>query len=174
MVGEPEGTRSPTPWTTSWNIDVKSDTPTKLKEISGNTLELEVTIKNPTAKECGLDVLCDKEDAYRVRIAYISATKILKVGNVDAPFELKPGEDLTLRVFIDKNLVEVFANDRQAALNARGGYAPDPLHPDRILPLIPRGGGVPDNLGISLFSTGGDAAVKQVKGWKMKSSYADK
>ena len=77
------------------------------------------------------------------------------VGKVDAPFELKPGEDLTLRVFIDKNLVEVFANDRQAALTARGGYAPE-------------------NLGISLFSTGGDAAVKQVKAWKMKSTYADK
>ena len=88
-------------------------------------------------------------------IAYIPATKTLMVGKVDALFELKPGEDLTLRVFIDKNLVEVFANDRQAALAARGGFAPE-------------------NLGINLFSTGADATVKQVKGWKMKSSYTDK
>ena len=50
---------------------------------------------------------------------------------------MKKGEDLTLRVFIDKNLVEVFANDRQAAAYA-GKY-------------------VPENIGVSLFSKGGDA-----------------
>ena len=137
------------------DIAVKSDAATKLKEISGNTLELEMTIKAPTAKECGLDVLCDKEGANGIRIAYIPATKTLMVGNADAGFELKPGEDLSLRVFIDKNLVEVFANDRQAALSARRGYAPE-------------------NTGISLFSNGGDVTVKQVKAWKMKSCYADK
>jgi beta-fructofuranosidase len=71
---------------------------------------------------------------------------------VNAPFELNSGEDLTLRVFIDKNLVEVFANDRQAAA-AAAKY-------------------IPENLTVRLFSKGGDAAVKQVKGWKMKSSYA--
>ena len=136
------------------NIAVKSSAPYKLTEFSGNTLELEVTIKNPKAKECGLDVLSDKDGANGVRIAYIPATKTLMVGKVDALFELKPGEDLTLRVFIDKNLVEVFANDRQAAVTARS-Y-------------------VPENLGISLFSSGADVMVKQVKGWKMHSSYTDK
>jgi sucrose-6-phosphate hydrolase SacC (GH32 family) len=55
-------------------------------------------------------------------------------------------------VFIDKNLVEVFANDRQAAVSA-GKY-------------------VPENLGVSLFSKGGDALVKSLRIWKMKSIYA--
>ena len=32
---------------------------------------------------------------------------------VDAPFDLKPGEPLKLRVFLDKPMLEVFANDRQ-------------------------------------------------------------
>jgi sucrose-6-phosphate hydrolase SacC (GH32 family) len=32
------------------------------------------------------------------------------------PFKLENGEDLTLRVFIDKCVVEVFANNRQAVL----------------------------------------------------------
>ena len=31
-----------------------------------------------------------------------------------APLELKKGEPLTLRVFVDKSIVEVYANDRQA------------------------------------------------------------
>ena len=124
----------------------------RLKEISGNALELEVTFKSPAAKEFGLDVLCDKNGENGVRVAVLPESKTLRVGKVNAPFELKPGEDLTLRVFIDKNLVEVFANDRQAAV-AAGKY-------------------VPENLGVSLFSKGGDVAVKQVKGWKMKSIYA--
>ncbi|MHC4338372.1 MAG: GH32 C-terminal domain-containing protein [Planctomycetota bacterium] len=33
---------------------------------------------------------------------------------VNAPFELKKGEPLRLRVFLDKPMLEVFANDRQA------------------------------------------------------------
>lgn len=135
------------------DIAVKGDAAYRLKEISGNVLELEVTFKTPTAKEFGLDVLCDKDGANGLRVSYIPERKTLMVGNVDALFELKPGEDLTLRVFIDKNLVEVFANDRQAALAARRGYAPE-------------------NLGISLFSKGVDVEVKQVRSWTMKSIYA--
>ena len=133
-------------------ITVKSDTLHMLKEISGNTLELEVAFKSPTAKEFGLDVLCDKNGENGVRVAVMAESKTLRVGTVNAPFELKEGEDLILRIFIDKNLVEVFANDRQAAVSA-GKY-------------------VPENLGVSLFSKGGDALVKSLRIWKMKSIYA--
>jgi sucrose-6-phosphate hydrolase SacC (GH32 family) len=133
-------------------ITVKSDAVHLLKQISGNTLELEVVFQSPTAKEFGLDVLCDKNGENGVRVAVLADSKTLRVGPVNAPFELKMGEDLTLRIFIDKNLVEVFANDRQAAVSA-GKY-------------------VPENLAVSLFSRGGDIAVKQIKCWKMKSTYA--
>ncbi len=130
-------------------LTVRSDTSQRLKEISGDALELEVAVKAPQAKEFGLDVLCDKDGANGLRIAVMAESKTLVVGKVAAPFELKAGEDLTLRVFIDKNLVEVFANDRQAAVAALK-YTPE-------------------NLGLSLFSKGGDIVVKVVKGWKMKS-----
>jgi sucrose-6-phosphate hydrolase SacC (GH32 family) len=53
-------------------------------------------------------------------------------------------------VFIDKNLVEVFANDRQAAVAAQN-Y-------------------VTGNTGINIFSKGGDVVVKEVKSWKMKTT----
>jgi sucrose-6-phosphate hydrolase SacC (GH32 family) len=135
-------------------ITVKSDTVPMLKEISGNALELEVTFQSPAAKEFGLDVLCDKNGENGVRVAVLAESKTLRVGKVNAPFELKNGEALTLRVFIDKNLVEVFANDRQAAV-AAGTY-------------------VPENLAVRLFSKDGDTAVKQVKGWRMKTIYTAK
>jgi hypothetical protein len=48
-------------------------------------------------------------------------------------------------------MIEVFANDCQAAV-ASHRYAPG-------------------NLGIKLFSRGGDTVATEVKSWKMKSSY---
>jgi len=133
-------------------LTVKGDTVQLLKDIRGNTLELAVTIQAPAAKECGLDVLCDAAGENGLRVAYLPETKTLRVGSVNAPLELKPGEDLVLRVFIDKNLVEVFANDRQTAVCA-GPY-------------------VAANLAVRLFSKGADAVLpKPVKAWNMKSAY---
>jgi sucrose-6-phosphate hydrolase SacC (GH32 family) len=111
-----------------------------------------VTFQSPAPKEFGLDVLCDNGGENGLRVAATPESKTLRVGSVQAPLELKTGEDLSLRVFIDKNLVEVFANDRQAAV-AAWTY-------------------VPENLGIRLFSKGGDVRVKGITGWKMKSIYA--
>jgi sucrose-6-phosphate hydrolase SacC (GH32 family) len=54
-------------------------------------------------------------------------SKTLNVGYIQPPFELQEGEDLTLRIFIDKNMIEVFANDRQAAV-AWHDYKPKDLH----------------------------------------------
>lgn len=131
---------------------ITSDTAHRLKKIRGDALELEVTFQSPAAKEFGLDLLCDRSGANGLRVAVGPESKTLRVGKVQAPFELNKDEDLTLRVFLDKNLVEVFANDRQAAV-AAGKY-------------------VPENLGIILFSRGGDVLVKDVHGWKMKSIHA--
>ena len=72
------------------------------------------------------------------------------MGDIQPPFELKRGEELNLRVFLDKGMVEVFANDRQAAVY---------MHKHSK-----------ENVGICLFSKGGDIKAK-VKGWKMKSIY---
>jgi sucrose-6-phosphate hydrolase SacC (GH32 family) len=113
-----------------------------------------LTVKAPVAKEFGLDVLCDKDGKNGLRIAVASESKLLKVGKVEAPFELKKDEDLVLRVFIDKNFVEVFANDRQAAVAAAGAY-------------------VQTNTGVTLFSKGGDTVVTRLRSWKMKSIYPD-
>ena len=48
----------------------------------------------------------------------------LQVGDADAPFAVAdlPEEDLELRIFIDKYLVEVFANNRQAVVAAHMDY----------------------------------------------------
>jgi sucrose-6-phosphate hydrolase SacC (GH32 family) len=133
-------------------MTVKSDGTHKLKEIAGDAIEFKVVMKPGAAKQFGVQVYCDKDGANGFPIMVEPETKTLALGEMKVPFELKPGEDLTLRVFLDKNMIEVFVNDRQAAV-APHKYAPE-------------------NLGVSLFSKGGDVVVKEVKGWKMKSIYA--
>ena len=68
-----------------------------------------------------------------------------------APFELKEGERLELRVFVDKSVVEVFANGRQAIARR--------IYPSRA-----------DSMGVSLFSTGGTTRVRSLKSWKIMPS----
>jgi len=68
-----------------------------------------------------------------------------------APLELKPGEPLKLRVFVDKPVVEVFANDRQAI--CRRVY---PAHSD--------------SLGVVLCAEGGKAKFNSTKAWEMMPS----
>ncbi|MCX6926865.1 MAG: GH32 C-terminal domain-containing protein, partial [Verrucomicrobia bacterium] len=105
-----------------------------------------------TAREFGVQVYCDKEGNHGFPIAFEPGKNSLTLGETRVPFALKPTENLELRVFLDKNIIEVFVNDRQAAL------APHPY--------------APENLGVTLFSKGGAVLVQEVKGWKMRSIYA--
>lgn len=132
------------------NIIVKSNSSHMLKDISGDTVELSVTIKPTSAKEYGVSVFCDNDgEGFTVTIK--PESKAIEMGKIKPPFELKKGEDLNLSIFLDKGMVEVFVNDRQAAVYMH--------RHDK------------ENAGISLFSKGGDIAAT-VKGWKMKSIYA--
>ena len=133
------------------NLTVNSDTTHLLKEMSGDTMELEIVIEAPEADEFGIKVLCDQDGSGGFTIASGKGSKTLTVGYIQPPFELKQGEDLTLRIFVDKNMIEVFANDRQAAVGWHD-YNPQDLH-------------------VSLFSKGGDLKVKSVSAWQMKSCY---
>jgi sucrose-6-phosphate hydrolase SacC (GH32 family) len=135
------------------DIIVGSDTEYLLKGMSGDTMELELVLDSPAAGEFGVKILSAEDGSNGFTISSGNASKTLKVGYINPPFELKEGEDLTLRIFIDKSMIEVFANDRQAAV-AWHEYDPNDLH-------------------VSLFSNGGDTKVKTVSSWKMKSIYTD-
>ena len=132
-------------------ITVKSDAPVRLKEMAGNAVELKVSIEPGAAKEFGVEVYGDGEGRGGFPIAIEPEGKTLRLGAMKVPFEMKAGEPVELRVFLDRNMIEVFASDRQAAV-ATHKYEPG-------------------NVDIRLFSKGGDVVVKEVKGWKMKSIY---
>ena len=67
-----------------------------------------------------------------------------------APFELEEGEPLRLRIFIDKSVVEVFANGRQCVALR--------VYPERE-----------DSLGVSIRAQGQGALLRSLDAWQMKS-----
>ena len=78
----------------------------------------------------------------------------LEVGKKYGAFELKPGEPLELRIFVDATLVEVFANERQVVMSSIERTAEDPI-----------------NDSIFLLSEGKDLKIDKVTTWEMKSTY---
>ena len=70
------------------DLTVKSDTTHRLKGISGDTMELEIVLDAPTAKEFGIKVLCDEEGNKGLTISSGKGSKTLNVGYIDPPFEL--------------------------------------------------------------------------------------
>jgi sucrose-6-phosphate hydrolase SacC (GH32 family) len=131
-------------------VVVKAESGQVLDAITGDTLELEVVFAKPAAKEYGVVLFCDDTGKNGIEIRHGAGRKSLTVDYIEPPFELADNEDLTMRIFIDKNMVEVFANDRQAA----------------IVWLEPN----PERRQIALFSRGGDSTA-HVKAWKMRSIY---
>ena len=130
-------------------IRVTRDSSHVLKAIHGDTVELSIKIKPTDATEYGVSVFCDAEgNGFPITIKPESG--VLAMGDIEPPFKLKPGEDLNLRVFLDRGMVEVFVNGRQAAVY---------MQPHE-----------PGHVGVSLFSKGSDI-MASVKAWPMKSIY---
>lgn len=130
-------------------IDAGSDL--TLDKVKGDAVELEVKFKAPLPKEFGIKMLGDGNGNEQLNITFGEGQKELRIGKINPPFELKDDEWLTLRIFIDKNLVEVFANDRQAAAVSTSEIRKDP--------------------NISIFTKDDDLNVSSIKAWKMKSIY---
>ena len=100
---------------------------TKVAELSSEAVELRITVTREQAvrKLFGL-VLFSDGNGNGLPIVLRPDTGTLRVGATEAPFAvaaLPDNEDLELRVFVDKYIVEVFANDRQAVFSSYPEYA---------------------------------------------------
>jgi beta-fructofuranosidase len=144
------------------NIKVVSGSVVKMQAPGTELMELEVTIPPNGAKQYGVKVGVSEDGREETSVYYDKSEKKLKFDTrksglsfgrkiiEEAPLELKETEPLILRIFIDKSIIEVFANDRQAI--------------GRM--VYPTLGG----RGISLFSEGGDVLAKSIKSWEMSPS----
>ena len=81
-----------------------------------------------------------------------TAADVVCRGPETAPVYLGPEEPLTLRVFIDRSVVEVFVNDKQCVAVR--------VYPERE-----------DSLGVSFRAQGRDATLKSLDVWQMENIY---
>ncbi len=142
------------------NLMVKPDSELPLADVSGDSIELSLEMVGYSAKRFGVKVCVSADGREYTTVFYDAEKKKLGIDtensslgegpkSVEAgPFELEPGEPLKLRVFVDKSVVEVFANKRQAVMR-------------RIYPTLD------DSTGVVLFSSGGAVEVRSVKAWDM-------
>ncbi len=147
------------------NLTVPADAELTLEGIAGNSLELTVAMNAKDAQQFGVKVCCSPKGEEQTLVYYDAAEKKLKVDttksslsegpkSVEAgPLELKADEPLQLRVFVDKSVVEVFANGRQAVMRR--------IYPSRE-----------DSVGVVVFSNGGPAHVTALEAWDMMPSNA--
>lgn len=116
-------------------------------EIQGDTLEIEIELESGTASDFGLKVRSARDGSAAVPIGYDG--KSLGVGSARIPFSLRPDEKaLTFHVFLDKSVVEVFANDRACVTRVINAKSED--------------------LGVEVFATRGEITVRSLKAWPLR------
>ena len=145
-----------------------------LTGVSGNAIELKVTIEPGSAHEVGLCVLRSGDGEESTRISFFPkghprfGSPLLQIDGTSSsvrndliprppeigPLDIAGDQPVELRVFVDRSIVEVFANERQC-LTLR-------VYPDRE-----------DSLGVSFFARGGTANFTGVEAWQMESIWPE-
>ena len=144
-----------------------------LEGIEGNAVEYEVEIELGTSNWVRLDVLRSPAREEATSLSYYNTNGLMgryypSTGELcldtsmsstlqgvplrppeRADLFLSEGETLKLNIFIDKSIVEVYANDRQ--------YMAVRVYPGRE-----------DSLGVSAMAHGGDAVINAGSAWPMK------
>jgi beta-fructofuranosidase len=123
---------------------------------------LELVIDPGEAEQVGVRIACSEDGRESTSLFYHAVENLLVCDATEssletgrmvverAPFELTGEEQLHIRVFVDRSIVEVYANERQAIAR-------------RIYPTL---GGT----GVRLFCRGGDAKVISAKAWELMPS----
>ncbi len=145
------------------NVLVPPDGDVSLDEVQGRLLDIELVIEPLAAKRCGVKVCCSPDGEEETVVGYDSTERKLFIDTTRSstgmgvrvleggPLVLSEGELIHARVLVDKSVVEVFANDRQAVLR-------------RIYPLRS------DSVGVRLFARGGAVRIHSVAAWDVMPS----
>jgi beta-fructofuranosidase len=125
-----------------------------IADLDGNAFEIKITIDREQANRKRFSIqLFANDDHEGLPIMIRPETGTLHIGTIDAPFavaDLPEGENLELRIFIDKYLVEVFANNRQSVVAAHMDYQ--------------------SATGLNFYTYGNPTTIRQIEIWKMKAT----
>ena len=141
-----------------------------LDNINGNAMEIIVEIDPKDAQHVELNILRSPEKQEYTQIIFYNRNRrfwasrsalsintdnssiLPDVGSrpaENAPLNLEDGENLKLRIFIDKSVVEVYANGKQ--------YAAVRVYP-----------GLEESVGVSVRSQGQESEIISLDAWQMK------
>lgn len=120
---------------------------------TGDTLELQAEFEPGTARQFGLRVRASA-DGRRALTISSDGTNLLAAGISARLPESNAGQPLKLRVFLDRSVLEVYAND-QACLTKV-------IYPEDR------------DLAVSLFASGGTARLKSFNAWPLKPALMDR
>jgi len=164
------------------NVICEEGTRKILKELAGDAFEMELFVKSehiPSLLEIEVLRSPDGEETTRIsfmkrlgsryfdvpvhkgynHVAMIDATHssshpsgVITVPEIAQVFATEQEEDLHMRIFVDKSILEVFVNNKQCLCS-------------RVYPIHE------DSVGISLYVKGMDGMVDQIDFWNMKSIY---
>ncbi len=125
-----------------------------IADLSGDAQEIRITVDRAEAerKRFGFQLFADdSHEGLPVMIHPESRT--IRLGTTEAPFavaELPEGEDVELRIFIDKYIVEVFVNNRQSVVVAYMDYQAAN--------------------GFKVYVYGGPTKIRQVEIWELNAT----
>ena len=143
-------------------VKVKSGAFVPLQGVGGVCLEIVAVIDRGDSHEVGVNLLRSPGGEEETRITYHASRDSLTLDVASAsqspqavgqdeqtgPLKLAEEEPLELRIFVDRSVVEVFANGCQCLTK-------------RVYPVRP------DSRGIGLCARGGDVTARSVDVWRM-------
>jgi beta-fructofuranosidase len=145
------------------NLSILPTSFTLLSDIQGDCLEIQAELAPGDAEEFGIGVRCAPNGTEQTLIRYNHLQGCLLIdrqrsslseevqGDIrEGPLPLAADEPLLLHIFLDRSVIEVFAN-RQLCMSSR-------VYPSRT-----------DSLGVGLFAHGGTAKLKALDVWELKS-----
>lgn len=145
------------------DIELSPTSLTVLRDVQTNCLEIIAEVDPGDAEKCGIKVCCSPDGEEQTLIAYDHKANRLVIDSSQSSLRedvyravqggtlaLANSETLKLHIFLDRSVIEVFANGR-ACLTSR-------IYPSRV-----------DSLGVELFAHGGSAKLQAISIWKMQS-----
>lgn len=145
------------------NVTLTPETPNLLSSVRGNSLEILLEVDKESNATLGLKLCCSLDNAEQTSILYdfsqqeltfdasqASLNPELSPELVTAAHPLLASNALTLRIFVDHSVIELFADER-TCLTGR-------IYPTRS-----------DSLGLSLLAKNGSVTIRRLSIWPMNS-----
>jgi beta-fructofuranosidase len=141
------------------NLQLPAGGSLELDGLDGELCELQVGLGPDQVGRCSIEVCRSEDGRERTVIAYDPAEGKLSLNTTNsslgfgskqletAPLVLADNEPLALRIFVDRSIVEVYANDRQAIAR-------------RVYPTL-------EGTGVALVAGEEAATVASVKAWEL-------